>query len=1002
MTPEARMLIGLLLGAALAYAATPVAIRVAGHLEFFDKPAAAAYKGHAAPTPYLGGAAVMAAFVVTLLVLAGDYGRTLPLVAGVAVLWVVGTVDDRRHVSPGLRVLFELSLAAGLWVLNLGWDLGLGGAVDLAVTAVWIVAVVNAFNLFDNMDGASSTMALVVASGVSILGVVEGDPWLAAAGAALAGSCVGFLPHNLAHHGARIFLGDGGSMPLGFAIAALAMVGTSDALPAWQGLVAALLLVGLPLVDTTLVVVSRTRRGISILTGGRDHLTHRTRRRLRNARAVAAALGGAQAVVSVLALVAINDGSVAVVVIVLAFLVAAGTAIAVFEAQDATVAAAERAEAATERGTDRESAPGRRPWLSAIVVTALGVGASLSPFVAGYYDSAVWVPVGLGLVTLVAAGLIARPPRLGVGAATALIALAFGFWQLLSSTWAESVQQAILEGNRTLVLAAVVGLGLVTLRSERYSALLVGVLAAGTAVVAGAVTLRMLSGDLGNLFLSGRLDQPLGYINAQATVFAVGLWLSFAAVERRRPLIAGLGAALATLFACLILLSQSRGAALAVLASVVVALLVVPGRVRRAYALLLVGAGVAIAAGPLLGVYDAFAGGMPLGPAAQDGIRAALLSSVFVGAAWGGLTAAHGAVLRSGRGLQVRRASIAALGVAGTLALLAGAVDAGRIAERVDQQYQAFVRLSEPTGSIVPSGTTSRLVTGAGNRYDYWRVAWGAFKDAPLVGVGAGGYDRPYFAERTTMEDIRQPHSIELQALSETGLVGAGLLLAFLVGIALGARRAARTARSDDLARATTVAAVGGLTAWLVHTSVDWMHLLPGVTAVALLLGAVLLRDRDEPQSGRTSPARSLSRGRQVAVAGVLGMALVLAGASLSRQGLSELFQDRARSALAKDPARAIIEANRSLRLDREAVATYYVKAAAQARFGRGADAERTLLQAAAKEPSDFVTWALLGDLAVRRGRLARATAYYERGVKLNPRDPSLIELVRDPQLALR
>jgi len=846
-------------------------------------------------------------------------------------------------------------------------------------------------------------MALVVAGGISILGVVEGDPWLAAAGAALAGSCVGFLPHNLAHPGARIFLGDGGSMPLGFAIAALAMVGTSEALPAWQALVAALLLVGLPLVDTTLVVVSRTRRGISILTGGRDHLTHRTRRRLRNARAVAAALGGAQAVVSVLALVAINDGSAAVVVIVLAFLVAAGTAIAVLEAQDAAMAAAEpEAEIeATALGLAGASAPGRRPWVSAIVVTVLGAGASLSPFASGYYDSAVWAPVGLGLLTLVVAGLIVRPPRLGLGAATALVALAFGFWQLLSTTWAESAQQAILEGNRTLVLAAVVGLGLVTLRSERYSALLVGVLAAGTAAVAGGVTLRMLSGDLGDLFLGGRLDQPLGYINAQATVFAVGLWLSFAAVERRRALIAGPGAALATLFACLLMLSQSRGAAIAVLGSVVVALLVVPGRVRRAYALMLVAAGVAIAAGPLLGVYDAALEGLRLGPAAQDGIQAALLSSVLIGVLWGGLTAAHDAVLRSGRGAQVRRAGAAALGVAGAIVLLAGTVNSGRIAERVDQQYQAFVRLSEPTGSIVSTGTNSRLVSGAGNRFDYWSVAWDTFRDAPGRGVGAGGYDTPYFAGRTTTEDIRQPHSIELQALSETGLVGAGLLLAVLVGIALGARRAARAARDDDLARATTVAAVGGLTAWLTHTSVDWMHLLPGVTGVALLLATVLLRERDESPLGPVNPMRNLSRGRQVTVAGVLGLALVLAGASLSRQGLSELFQDRARSALSADPARAITEADRSLRLDREAVATYYVKAAAQARFGRGAAAERTLLQAAAKEPSDFVTWALLGDLAVRRGQLARATAYYERGVKLNPRDRSLNELVRDPQRAL-
>ena len=312
--------------------ATPVAIRLAGQFEFFDTPIG--YKGHAAATPYLGGAAVMGAFVVTLLVLAGNYERSLPLVAAVAVLWAVGTVDDRRNVSPALRVMVELALAAGLWALGLGWNLGLGGAVDLLVTAAWVVAVVNAINLFDNMDGASATMGLVVAGGVAGLGVVRGDAWLAAAGAALAGSCVGFLPHNLARPGARIFLGDGGSMPLGFAIAALVMIGTADALPAWQSLIAALVLVGLPLVDTTLVMVSRTRRGVSIMTGGRDHVTHRVRRRLRTARSVAFALGGVQAVISVLALMAIHGGSAALVGIVLAFLVAGGTAIAMFEAQE--------------------------------------------------------------------------------------------------------------------------------------------------------------------------------------------------------------------------------------------------------------------------------------------------------------------------------------------------------------------------------------------------------------------------------------------------------------------------------------------------------------------------------------------------------------------------------------------------------------------------------------------------------------------------------------------
>ena len=81
-------------------------------------------------------------------------------------------------------------------------------------------------------------------------------------------------------------------------------------------------------------------------------------------------------------------------------------------------------------------------------------------------------------------------------------------------------------------------------------------------------------------------------------------------------------------------------------------------------------------------------------------------------------------------------------------------------------EYRSFTELGARAAS------TSRFTTGAGNRYDYWRVALDQFRDDPLRGVGAGNYDRTYFAERRTTEDIRQPHSIELQALGELGVVG--------------------------------------------------------------------------------------------------------------------------------------------------------------------------------------------------------------------------------------
>src|SRR4051794_8987533 len=329
------MPIGLLALAALAlplvvaYAVTPVAIRVAGRLNFYDHPAG--YKGHGHPTPYLGGAAVVGAFVLAALIVAGQPHRTIPVVVGMLVLWFVGTVDDRIGLSPWLRLAVEAVLVIGLWALDLGWDLGLGSGVDLVVTVVWIAAVVNAFNLFDNMDGAASTIAASAAAGTALLGIVIGDRWLTAAAAALSGACLGFLPHNLSRP-AKIFLGDGGSMPVGFGVAALVMIGSAGAASEWQALAMGLLFVGIPAVDTCMVVISRRRRGVPVLSGGRDHLTHRTRGRLRTARAVAVSLGGAQALLAVLALMTVHNGSGALVAVVCVYLVAAVGAIAVLDA----------------------------------------------------------------------------------------------------------------------------------------------------------------------------------------------------------------------------------------------------------------------------------------------------------------------------------------------------------------------------------------------------------------------------------------------------------------------------------------------------------------------------------------------------------------------------------------------------------------------------------------------------------------------------------------------
>ena len=989
MPLEARLLLGLALAMTIVYAGTPFAIRLAAHFDFYDLPAG--YKGHATPTPYLGGLAVITGFVVAVLVLTSDPRLTLPVLGGVVVLWTVGTFDDRRPLPAGWRVAAEIGVAAMLWASGLGWSLGLGPAADLVATVVWVVAVVNAFNLFDNMDGASSTMACVVAAAVAALGLVQSDVWLVVTGAALCGACLGFLPHNLSRPSARIFLGDGGSMPIGFAIAALVMIGASTTAAEWQALVMGLLLVGVPALDTCLVVVSRRRRGVSILTGGRDHLTHRTHTRLRNTHASVATLGAAQALLSALALVAVRGGPTILVPVVLFYLVGMATLIAVLDTAQRPLVAADLVREQSRHSGSAHGGSGRAgTWPALAVLAALGVALGLSPFAAGFYSSSIWAPAGLGLLVALTAALIAGPvglPRRAVVAPAALAALAL--LSLASALWTDSIEQAVVEGNRLLIYAAGLALLVVLLRSDAGAVLAFATFTAGALVVAGWVLAGMLRGDE-TLFLAGRLNEPLGYINGQASFFVLAFWPCLALAERRRSApLAGIGLAGATLFAGLAVLGQSRGALLAGALSLLLVVALLPGRLRRIVALLVTAACLAPAMALLLDVYRDGA------PAERLRSAAAVLLLVAAAAAavWALLVGLERRA--SASGLRPRRAVAAGVAAIALVAAGAGAISADRIANFLDRQYTAFVTLGGPQGEP----TASRLATGAGNRYDYWRIAVDTWRSHPLAGVGAGGYDKPYFAQRTTSEDIRQPHSLPLQVLAELGIAGGLLFALALIVIAAGARR-----RIRDGGRAPiVVAGLGVVAAWLVHTSVDWMHLLPGLTGVALLGAAVLLRPagrehEDEAEDHAGAPLRS--RRVRLATTILVGIAITVAALSFSRQTLSELYVKRAQDALARDPSRALVESNRALRLDREAIAAYYAKAAALARFGDGGAAQAVMRDATRREPRNFVTWALLGDLSVRRGELRAAQSYYRRAARLNPRDPGLAKLATDPRAA--
>jgi UDP-GlcNAc:undecaprenyl-phosphate GlcNAc-1-phosphate transferase len=994
LTLVERLLVGFALAALLTYLATPYAIALAVRLQFYDRPAG--YKGHVRPTPYLGGVAVMAGLVIAVSVSAGAWEMTGPLLGGVLLLGAIGTIDDRRPLPPLLRLLVELALGVVVWAVGLGWHLHAGALLDITVTCVWIAAVVNAFNLFDNMDGAASTMALVVAAGAAMIGVVRGDVWLTAAAASLSGACLGFLPRNLSTP-ARIFLGDGGSMPVGFVVAVLVTAAAGSSPVAWRSLLIGLLLVGIPALDTSLVIVSRRRRGVSVLLGGRDHLTHRTHTLLPNARAVALALGASQAALSVVAVLASRGEASLVVLSASAYLLAAAGAIIVLDSRQPAEL--------TALDTPPESSVAWSSKRAIACLVVLGLGIGLSPFRFAYYDASVWVPVGLAITLLCAIGLVMRPLRPAAPAALALGGLlGLGIWSLASSAWSESVESAIVSGNRWLALGALLLLMLVLVSHERRAVVLLSACAVGIGAVAVSVLVRLLGAHPDALFLGGRLNAPLGYINGEGCLFAMGMWPALALAQVRRAPLAGLGAALAVLCASLALLSQSRGTALAVAGALVVLLALAPGRTRRASAILVIAAGVALAAPALLHVYDRSGGGAVSIEDARDAGTAMLIAAVCAGVAWALLTAAAGAIDAGPSGARVR--SLASWLLAGAVAIAIVLVGATQpVAHDLRRQWHTFTHLAEPGEGRAPgSAVNTRLLTGSGNRYDYWRIAWAVWREHPAGGVGAGNYARPYYERRSTSEAVDQPHSLELQILSELGIVGALLLACFTVGVFWGAVRMRRRAGGSPLRLALLTSGLGIFTTWLIQTSVDWMHLLPGLTAIALVGAALLVWPRRAPAAAGARQAPRPAARRALLAAGVSALVatLIATGASLSREGLADVYRTRAQDELPREPAAALADARRSLNIDSDSTLTYYIRAAALARFDRAASAEAALRQALAREPGNFVTWGLLGDIAVRERRLAVAKLDYRRAHQLNPRDPALAQLSRDPRSALR
>lgn len=283
---------------------TPWVRSLAHATGYIDQPSSR--KVHHHPKPLLGGVAVCVGVAAGVAVgilrfrIAGSpvdaglgnlpVGRVLLAFAlGLLIAFVLGLIDDRRGMHPGVKMIGQ-SLAA-LPLLLSGGALVVPGlpGVGFTLSLLWILTVMNAANFLDNMDGVLSGVGAIAALGLAVLAVWAGEPVVRLLSLALLGACAGFLLHNFPP--ASIFLGDAGSLVVGFSLASSSLL-LARASQHWTGWVAPALVVGYLLFDITFVTIVRMSEGRKVYLGGTDHSSHRLRHILGSPRRAALGVYG--------------------------------------------------------------------------------------------------------------------------------------------------------------------------------------------------------------------------------------------------------------------------------------------------------------------------------------------------------------------------------------------------------------------------------------------------------------------------------------------------------------------------------------------------------------------------------------------------------------------------------------------------------------------------------------------------------------------------------------
>lgn len=289
LSDVATPVLACVLGACVSLYLAPILIRAAERYGIVDEPQPP-LKLHDRPVAYLGGLVIFVSFLLSLAVTLPFDGRVLAILLSASLVVAVGLVDDLGKLIPRDKLVGQLIAAIVLVKAGVKIDIAIVPfPVDEALSVLWLVTCMNAFNILDVSDGLATTAGIVGSAGALLVAVLNGEPMIAAMSACLLGACIGFLRVN--REPARMYLGDTGSMLLGCVLGALAMIGDYSAQNDVSAFFVPLTLLGVPLFDLVLVVVARLLKGQPIYHGSPDHFAIRLKRHGMRARSVARLAG---------------------------------------------------------------------------------------------------------------------------------------------------------------------------------------------------------------------------------------------------------------------------------------------------------------------------------------------------------------------------------------------------------------------------------------------------------------------------------------------------------------------------------------------------------------------------------------------------------------------------------------------------------------------------------------------------------------------------------------